>query len=64
MSFFQHDQPLWLPEGSGRLIMAWSLVFGLIYASLSMEEIPAELSTLAVAVTAYYFGSKAKNGGG
>ena len=64
MSFFQPNRPLWLPEGSGRLVMAWSLVGTLIYAAITMEDIPAVLSTLAAGIVGYYFGSKARNGDG
>jgi hypothetical protein len=47
----QPDQPLWLPEGSVRSIIALGLVAALIYGVTGVEE-------LAAAVVGYYFGTR------
>ena len=51
--------PLWMPKGSGRLIIALGIVFaGLGYVFLT-REFPGELMILMGMVTAFYFGTKA-----
>lgn len=51
---FNKNQPLWLPKGSGRLIMALALVAAVI-AQLGGDTV----ATLATAAVAFYFGVKA-----
>ncbi len=53
---FNRNQPLWLPKGSGRLIMALMLI-GAVIAGTGGDTV----STLATAVVAFYFGTKAKD---
>ena len=50
---FDKTQPLWLPKGSGRLIMALALVAAVI-AQVGGDTV----ATLATAVIAFYFGFK------
>ena len=51
--------PLWMPKGSGRLIIAIGVVFaGLAYMFLT-REFPTELITIMTMVVAFYFGTKA-----
>lgn len=51
--------PLWMPKGSGRLIIALGIVFaGLGYVFLT-REFPGELMTVMGMVVAFYFGAKA-----
>jgi hypothetical protein len=50
---FNPRQPLWLPAGSVRAIMALGLV-GAIIAGVGGDPV----STLAAAVVAFYFGQK------
>jgi len=55
------ENPLFLPPGSVRAIIALSLIGGTIYAYLSDPEgVPEGLLTLATAVSTFYFGVKSK----
>jgi len=53
------ENPLFLPKGSVRAILAIGLVAGTIYLCLTKPaEIPEGLLTLTSAVVAFYFGAK------
>lgn len=51
--------PLWMPPGSVRAILALTLIGATIYMAVVGGEIPQVLGTLAAAVVAFYFGSRA-----
>jgi hypothetical protein len=53
--------PLFLPPGSVRAIIALGLIAGTIYAYLTdPANVPEGLLTLATAVSTFYFGVKSK----
>lgn len=54
--------PLWLPEGSVRAIMAIGLTGAVIALAVLGREPPDALTTVAGMVLGYYFG--VKKGGG
>lgn len=52
-------QPLWLPQGSVRAILALVLVIAVVGLSFAALVDPEKLVELAVMVIAFYFGAKA-----
>lgn len=51
------EQPLWLPKGSIRAIIALSLIWGAIYAGLVLREVAeaTSLGVMAIMVVKDYF---------
>ena len=63
MMFFNKKQPLYLPEGTGRLILALFIVgFCLSYFWVN-KCFPGEVLVILGTVTGYYLGSR-NNGNG
>ena len=60
---FDKDQPLWLPKGSIRALIAMSLIGASIYAGLVLRELgeSAGLFVMGMAVVKDYFEAR-KNG--
>jgi hypothetical protein len=56
---FDKTQPLWLPAGSVRAVMALFIVVGTFAAVIWGREVPAELLYLAMAIAAAYTGVRA-----
>lgn len=50
--------PLWMPRGSGRLIIAIGVVFAGLSYMFWTREFPGELMTIMGMVVAFYFGTK------
>lgn len=55
----ENGNPLWLPKGSGRLIIAIGIVFAGLGYMFWTREFPGELMTIMGMVVAFYFGTKA-----
>lgn len=56
---FDPKQPLWLPRGSGRLIMAWAFVAGFIVAVFTLPiEQTAILGGMTGIVVKDYFSNR------
>ena len=53
-----NNNPLWLPKGSIRSILALGIVSAAIAAVFKLMEVPQSLWDLALVVVAFYFGSK------
>lgn len=53
-----NKQPLWLPEGSVRSILALLLVGVTCFLAVTGSITGEAFLTIAAAVTAFYFGSK------
>jgi len=51
------ENPLWLPKGSIRALLAASLVGAIVYLAVGSggSEVPGALTTLAGVVVTYYF---------
>lgn len=58
MNWLQKDQPLGLPPGSVRAIMALSLIVTTLVLFVKDGAVPAELLTLDAAVAGVYYGAK------
>ena len=58
---FNKDQPLWLPKGSIRALLASALIGATIASAFVHAEITAGLLTLATVVVKDYFEAR-KNG--
>ena len=52
------NQPLWLPEGSVRAIIALSLVFALIYLMVTKAEVPEWITPVITALIGFYFAGR------
>jgi hypothetical protein len=61
MSYFEHDEPLGLPQGSVRALLATGLVGATIASAFLRPEIAPGLLTLATVVVKDYFEAR-KNG--
>ena len=55
---FRVDQPLWLPKGSVRALMALLIVSVALYCALHSIEMSEFFKTLVATVTALYFTSR------
>jgi hypothetical protein len=52
------SQPLWMPRGSVRAILALALVAALIALVLSGQAIPDAFAPIVASVVAFYFAGK------
>jgi hypothetical protein len=52
------SQPLWMPRGSVRAILALTLVFALIALVLAGQPIPEPFAPIVASVVAFYFAGK------
>ena len=52
------NQPLWMPSGSVRAILALMLVIVTCYLAVSSQITGEAFLTIASAVVAFYFGTK------
>jgi len=53
-----NNNPLWLPKGSIRSIIALGIVSAAIVAVFKLIEVPQPLWDLALVVIGFYFGTK------
>ncbi len=58
---FQSDQPLWLPKGSIRAIIALALVLVWLFLEASGVVVSRQFYVLLGAVVAWYFSSRENN---
>ena len=63
MRIFTRNQPLWLPRGSVRSLLALAVVGGGVYAAFVSADAADRLLPLAGAALAYYFRERAGEGG-
>lgn len=56
-----YDEPLGLPKGSVRAILALLLVISAVIEKYATGSVSGELNTLASAAVAFYFGNRAGN---
>jgi len=54
-----NSNPLWMPKGSVRSILAIGLAFGTLVYGFVFKQFPQELVTITGVVIAFYFGTKA-----
>lgn len=54
------DNPLWMPMGSVRSIIALTVICGFMIFVFKYPVIPQELNNLLMIVVGFYFGSKNK----
>lgn len=52
------NNPLFLPVGSVRAILALSFSAALIFSALAQGDVPPDLAALGAAVVAFYFGTR------
>jgi len=58
---FNPNQPLWLPPGSIRAVMALSLTGALIYLLVSQAPVPDWLTPVITALIGFYFAGRENN---
>lgn len=55
---FDPKQPLWLPQGSVRAILAIALIVSAVALAFAGKVDPAKIVELAVLVAAFYFAAR------
>lgn len=58
---FDKSQPLWLPPGSIRALMALSLTGALIFLLVTGHEIPNWIAPVITALVGFYFAGRENN---
>ena len=58
MSFWNHDEPLGLPKGSGRLILSTVIIIFCLLFFWVKDCFPTELVGIMGTVLGFYFGAR------